>query len=71
MITTRAVRHNLERNPLKEDPRFGVMWFSDFRGKKIKCESLQRTRDGRMSEGTDDDECQVMEKAHLAFGQVT
>jgi hypothetical protein len=24
-----------------------------------------------MSEGTDDDECQVMGKAHLAFGQVT
>lgn len=39
MITTRAVRHNLERNPLKGDLRFGVMWFSDFRGKYLNVKA--------------------------------
>lgn len=34
--------------------------------RKFRC-----TRDGWMSEGTDDDECQVMAKAYQAFCQVT
>ena len=53
MITTRAVRHNLERNPLKDNPRFGVMWFSDFRGKdlNVKAYDVQGT-DGWAKERT-------------------
>ena len=53
MITTKAVRHNLERNPLKDNPRFGVMWFSDFRGKdlNVKAYDVQGT-DGWAKERT-------------------
>ena len=42
--------------------RFGLIRFSGFRGEDINVKAY----DGRT-----DDRCQVMAKAHLAFGQVS
>jgi hypothetical protein len=59
-----AVGHNFERDPPRDHPC--QVWFNlvqRFQRRRFKCESLRRTTD-------DDDGCQVMAKAHMAFGQV-
>ena len=59
-----SVGHNFERDPPKDHPC--QVWFNlvqGFQRKRFKCESLRRT--------TDADGCQVMTKAHMAFGQVS
>jgi hypothetical protein len=64
-----SVRHNFERDPPKDHPC--QVWFNlvqGFQRRRFKCESLRRTTDGRMMM---DDGCQVMAKAHMAFGQVS
>ena len=56
-----AVGHNFERDPPKDHPC--QVWFNlvqVFQRRRFKCESLRRTDAG----------CQVMTKAHMAFGQV-
>jgi hypothetical protein len=47
-----AVRHNFERNPPKDHPC--QVWFNlvqGFQRRRFKCESLQRTTDGKSSPG--------------------
>jgi hypothetical protein len=53
-----AVGHNFERDP----PRLGLIWFSGFRGEDLNV----KVYDVRQMDG-----CQVMAKAHRAFGQVS
>jgi hypothetical protein len=58
-----SVGHNFERDPPKDHPC--QVWFNmvqGFQRRRFKCESLRRTTD---------DGCQVMAKAHMAFGQVS
>jgi hypothetical protein len=59
-----AVRHNFERDSPKD--HLCQVWFNlvqRFQRRRFKCESLRHT--------ADDDGCQVMAKAHMAFGQVS
>ena len=57
-----AVGHNFERDPPK-DHSCHLIWFRGFRGEdlNVKVYDVRRTDDG----------CQVMAKAHMAFGQVS
>ena len=59
-----AVRHNFERDPPRDHPC--QVWFNlvqGFRGDlNVTVYDVRRT---------DDDGCQVMAKAHMAFGQVS
>ena len=58
-----AVGHNFERDP-PIPARFGLIWFSGFRGEDLNVKAYNVRR-------TDDAGCQVMAKAHMAFGQVS
>jgi hypothetical protein len=49
-------------NPRTIPARFGVIWFSGFRGEDLNV----KVYDVRQTDG-----CQVMAKAHMAFGQVS
>jgi hypothetical protein len=58
-----SVGHNSERDPPNDHSC--QVWFNlvqGFQRRRFKCESLRRT---------DDDGCQMMAKAHMAFGQVS
>jgi hypothetical protein len=46
--------------------KFQFIWLRGFQSRRLKCEKL--TDDGRQ---TTDDGCQVMAKAHFAFGKVS
>ena len=59
------VGHTFERDPHSIHARFGLIWFSGFRGEdlNVKVYDVQRM--------TTDNGRQVMAKAHMAFGQVS
>ena len=56
----------IEDLPQMFPTKFQFIWLRGFQSRRLKCEKL--TDDGRQ---TTDDGCQVMAKAHFAFGKVS